>query len=232
MVRLSDIALAPLHAAQMLGVIARVPRLPEAAGARAGSCGQGQALRLLVLGDSSAAGVGVAHQDQALVGQICVHLGRMHHLDWQLCARSGATTAGALRLLAAARAPVDVVVLALGVNDVLRQTPLRRFAAGQAALIDQLRAEYGARLILASAVPPLGAFEVFPMPLRAHLGRRADALDAELQRVCAARDGVVHVPFDLDPAPHWLAADGLHPGAALYAEWGQRMAGLASRGVS
>lgn len=52
------------------------PRLPEAAGARVGVSGAGQPLRVLILGDSAAAGVGVSHQDQALLGQI---LALQHH---------------------------------------------------------------------------------------------------------------------------------------------------------
>ena len=50
--------------------------LPEADGAREGVVGSGDAaLRLLVAGDSSAAGVGVARQEQAVVG----HLARALH---------------------------------------------------------------------------------------------------------------------------------------------------------
>ena len=49
---------------------ARALRLPEAEGPRAGSAGEGPALRLLILGDSSAAGVGTTHQEEALLGQM------------------------------------------------------------------------------------------------------------------------------------------------------------------
>ncbi len=231
MLRLQDIALSPVYLAQALGFLVRVPRLPEAAGPRAGRIGQGPELRLLILGDSSGAGVGVAEQDHALTGQMLKHLSATHDVHWRLIARSGATTAGALAMLRAVDGRFDTAVLALGVNDVLRQTPRARFAARQSELMDRLQSTHGVTQILASAVPPLGAFEVVPMPLRAYFGHRARVLDAELQDVCK-RMGAVHVPLDLDPAPHWLASDGLHPGAALYAEWGRRMAGLASRGVS
>ena len=116
----------------------------------------------------------------------------------------------------------DIAVLALGVNDVLRQSSARRFIKDYTALIDELPARH----VLASAVPPLGAFTVFPRPLRGYLGQRATKLDDALKTVCA-QTGAVHVPFDLAPDPRWLARDGLHPGAALYAHWGKRMAGLA-----
>lgn len=222
---LTQLSLAPILLIQALGVLARVERLPEAAGPRAGQSGQGQEFRLLILGDSSAAGVGVAHQDAALSGQMLAHLAPHARVTWQLVARSGVTTAQA-RKLAPAVGRFDVAVLALGVNDVLRQTRAKRFAHEQTALMHELRQRHSVQHVLASAVPPLGAFAVFPQQLRAHLGRRAAALDRVLQQVCTAT-GAQHVPFDLDPDPHWLARDGLHPGGPLYAEWGRRMAGLA-----
>lgn len=222
---LKDLALSPLYLAQALHVIARTERLPEAAGPRMGRTGQGPGLRLLVLGDSSGAGVGVAHQGQALIGQMLLHLAPQASVDWQVIARSGATTAHARGMVQGA-GQFDVAVLALGVNDVLRQTSTRRFARHYTALVQDLRARHGVAHIFASAVPPLGAFTVFPDPLRGYLGRRATALDGALHALCA-ECGACHVPFDLAPDPKWLARDGLHPGAALYAEWGQRMAGLA-----
>ncbi|MCC5990954.1 MAG: SGNH/GDSL hydrolase family protein [Rhodobacteraceae bacterium] len=226
-----DIALAPLYLAQLLGVLARAERLPEAAGPRQGHvAGQGR-MRLLVLGDSSGAGVGVARQDQALIGQILVHLPPAQGVEWRLVARSGATSGAALKMLGRIEAQFDVAVLALGVNDVLRHSSAHSFARAQAALITRLQHRHRARLVLASAVPPLGAFPAFPQPLRAHLGRRAARLDRCLQELCA-QHGAVHVPFDLDPAPDLLARDGFHPGARLYQHWGARMAGLALRGVS
>ncbi|MDH3952646.1 MAG: SGNH/GDSL hydrolase family protein, partial [Gammaproteobacteria bacterium] len=52
----------------------RVPTLPEPPGAREGSAGKGPPLKLLVVGDSAAAGVGVSRQDEALLGQVVSRL--------------------------------------------------------------------------------------------------------------------------------------------------------------
>jgi len=227
---LADLALAPVYAAQALAFLARVERLPEAEGPRRGDIGQGAPLRLLILGDSSAAGVGVAHQGDALSGQMLRHLTGQRRVLWQLVARSGATTAKA-RAMLRGHGRFDVAVLALGVNDVLRQTRVARFRGAQSGLMQALRDRHGVDHILASAVPPLGEFEVFPNPLSGFLGQRAVALDAGLQEVCAEQRAQ-HVPFDLAPGPEWLARDRLHPGAPLYAEWGKRMAGLALERLS
>ena len=97
----AKLALSPLLVAQGLWTRRRVPVLAEAAGPRDGEVGVGPPLQLLIVGDSSAAGVGVTHQDQALAGHLTRTLAaaarvRVH---WRLVARSGVTSARALDLL-------------------------------------------------------------------------------------------------------------------------------------
>src|SRR5262252_594380 len=109
------IALSPLLIAQALRTRSRVPQLPEASGARDGVHGRGGLrLRLLIAGDSSAAGVGVATQDDALAGQLLPLLAQRCEASvrWTLCARTGLTTAQTLQLLRDAPVPVsDLAVI-------------------------------------------------------------------------------------------------------------------------
>ncbi len=228
---LGKFVLVPTLMLQLLRVALRTDRLPEPEGPRSGVLGQGQWLRLLILGDSSAAGVGVMTQNRALSGQVISKLAPCARVEWTLIARSGATTFRARKLLQGTRAQFDVAILALGVNDALRHTRLTRFRDAQSGLMQDLRLRHGVRCLLVSGVPPLGAFPVFPEPLRTHLGLRAQQLDDLLQEVCRVH-GARHVPFAIEPQAHWLAHDGLHPGAALYEVWGARMAGLALEALS
>lgn len=217
------LALAPVLLAQAVQVRRRALVLPEAEGPRAGVAGQGPALRLLIVGDSSAAGVGVAHQDQALAGQLVAALAARFTVHWRLIARTGATTAQTLaRLRAQPLDPVDIAVTALGVNDVIRQVPLRRWVTDQAALADLLVGA-GARIVLRSGLPPMARFPLLPRPLCDILGAQAAAMDAAL--AAASTSVLQHLPFDparLDPA--MMAEDGFHPGAAIYSEWGAALA--------
>ena len=73
--QIATIALGPVLLWQGQYVRRRTPRLPEASGARVGVTGTGKDLRLLVLGDSSAAGVGVETQSDALLGKTIAGLG-------------------------------------------------------------------------------------------------------------------------------------------------------------
>src|SRR5439155_419110 len=80
--QLAKLALLPLLVAQGRHVRATALKLPEAAGERHGVAGSGRvALRVLIVGDSSAAGVGVGTQDEAFAGQLAQALVR--HLQGQ-----------------------------------------------------------------------------------------------------------------------------------------------------
>ena len=217
-------ALAPLLAAQAVHVRRKALVLPEPPGARQGRAGEGPALRLLILGDSSAAGVGASHQSLALSGQLAAALAPRVTLDWQLEAETGATSASALEHLQAMPAqPFDAALVVLGVNDVTRMVPPARFIARRRAIHEILRAKFCTGNILASGLPPMGHFPLLPQPLRRTLGRAAARLDGALAACCAA-DGASHIPLDLPFQPHYVAADGFHPSEPAYARWATMIA--------
>ena len=66
----AKLVLSPLLVAQAVATRRRAPLLPEADGERHGVIGRGRVLRLLIVGDSSGAGVGVSRQDIALAGYL------------------------------------------------------------------------------------------------------------------------------------------------------------------
>ena len=224
--RLTTYPLLPLLAAQALWVAARAARLPEAQGPRSGRFGQGPPLRVLILGDSSAAGVGVASQNRALSGRLATRLAPRFAVDWTLQARSGATARSARRSLDALDPRVfDVAVIALGVNDTKNGVRVSRWRRDYAALLETLFTRFGVSLVCASGVPPLDRFPLLPRPLRDVLGRRALALDLELRGLARALGGVVHLPVGNALTPAGMAADGFHPGPAIYDEWARQVAG-------
>jgi hypothetical protein len=95
------------------------PRLPEPPGARSGMSGSGPLVRLLVAGDSAAAGVGAASQDEALCGQLVSLLSEHNTVQWQLMAVNGLDSPALVQLLEdAPRDAFDVVIISMGGNDV------------------------------------------------------------------------------------------------------------------
>ena len=213
--------LGPLLLLQGRRVRRVTPVLPEPAGPREGVAGKGATLRLLVLGDSAGAGVGAASQDEALTGRLVERLEKRFRVEWRLIARTGATTASTLRHLERIEPfATDAVVTSLGVNDVTGDAGVPRFLELQARLHELLRARFGARLVLASGIPPMERFPALPQPLRWYLGARAKELDRALAGALPDGRGAEYLPLagELDAAH--MAADGFHPGPAVYAAWG------------
>lgn len=219
------VALLPVLLIQAAYVGVRAQRLPEAEGVRYGTAGQGRPLRLLILGDSAAAGVGVQGQDQALSGQLVQRLQSDFEVDWQLIAKTGATTRSTLATLSETEAAsFDVAVISLGVNDATRLRPVNRWRKEQAALRTLLRQKFQVRHILLSGMPPLGDFPLLPQPLRRTIGLHSAALDKASQRAIAEEADAFHLPFDVALDPDMMAVDGFHPGAGIYALWADRVA--------
>lgn len=223
--RWAVIALLPVLAAQGLWVRTTVPRLPEAEGARSGQAGAGIPLRVLILGDSSAAGVGVALQDDALSGRLAARLGGTRTVTWQLHARSGATTAQVLAEMQAADiGHFDVAVVGLGVNDCKNGVPLARWVAQSCTLYDLLRTKCGVRLICASALPPMGDLPALPRPLSTVMAARAALFDSALLKMVDDMPDLRRVRPDIAINAQVMATDGFHPGPLVYAAWAEAVA--------
>jgi lysophospholipase L1-like esterase len=218
---LATLALGPVLLAQGRRVRRTVPELPEAAGARSGESGSGPRLRLLIAGDSAAAGVGAATQDEALSGQIAVALAPTFRLQWTLLAFSGATTADLLvRLAQEPRRDYDVVLTSMGVNDVTGRRSLATWRRQQRQLVLLLAERFGARQILLSGLPPMHRFPALPQPLRWYVGSRARDFDRALAELADAQPGCEFLSLGYEMmAPQAMAADGFHPGPPVYARW-------------
>lgn len=219
---LTKILLGPVLLIQGRRVRKQALRLPEAGGPRCGMIGQaGPPLRLLFVGDSSAAGVGVSHQKDAWAQPaaeiVAQHTGRAVH--WQLVAQSGVNTREALGLLQSAQVqPADVLVTALGVNDVTSQRSARQHIDDTLALHDWVRDHCGARRVVRVGIPPMDRFTALPQPLRWYLGQCAGHLDASLNAQLAGQANIRHISLR-DPAlaaVGELAEDGYHPGPLQY----------------
>lgn len=226
--RLSTLLLAPALLWQGRQVRRHTPRLAEPPGAREGTAGSGPPLRLLILGDSAAAGVGAAGQDEALSGRLVTALATRASVRWRLRARTGDSAGAVLRALQQPDEALhcDVALLSVGVNDATALRDPAVFAQRAEAIADWLREHAGARLIVFSGLPPMGRFPALPQPLRWRLGRQADLLDAQLRALARHRTDCAHLPFGNLDDPALMASDGFHPGPAAYAHWAQAAATL------
>jgi lysophospholipase L1-like esterase len=219
--RPAAVALSPL-VRQARRVRKRMPSLPEAGGERSGCEHAADAtdlLRLLVVGDSTAAGVGVAYMRDALPPQLAAILAERRGctVAWTVSARTGATASSTSQeLVPGAPFEQDISVVMVGVNDALRMTPRRTWRASMDRLVDALQEHVrpGGQIVLAG-LPNLGRFRAFPQPLRAVVGWHGRALDRDLRRI-ARRRHVTCVAMPPVSWPEMFAEDRFHPNAAAY----------------
>lgn len=219
--------LAPILLIQGIWVRKKTPLLPEPAGERKGKCGKGRPLRLLILGDSAGAGVGVEHQDDALLGQLKYQLGDHYQLTYQLIAKTGATTESTIDYLKGHHTisdSFDVAVISLGVNDITSGISLTKWLNYQQLLRDYLQLSLNVKHIICSGMPPMDSFPALPQPLRWFLGSRAKEFDQQMCQTIADAENIHYIFLRVSDDSSLMASDGFHPGKGVYAMWSQAIA--------
>jgi lysophospholipase L1-like esterase len=220
----TKLVLSPVLIAQGLYLRQTMPVLPEAEGDRSGVCSHVRhtkgSIRLIVVGDSSGAGVGVKHQHQALAQPLAEALSHGLHraVQWQLVAQSGwstrAATQALLHLDPAPRA--DIAVTVLGVNDVLEQVPTHRAIEDRKALVQCLMARCGVQHVAMFALPPMHEFPGLPQPLRTVFGADAKRINRAQLDWAESTPHVSHCETGVHLEHSNMSSDGFHPGLPVY----------------
>ena len=221
-------ALGPMLLAQANALRASALQLPEAAGARSGSVGSGDiVLRLLVTGDSSAAGVGVLTQDEAVALPLARHLARhiAAGVRWQLIAQSGLTSEDILEQLKSSVVdPCDLAVVICGVNDITHQRAIRNSLRVREHIVDWLRCHCRVRHVVFPALPEMEKFPSLKNPLAWYAGQLSRRNNRAQARWAATRAHISHAQMNGIADSRLFAEDGYHPGPVLYARVAERLA--------
>ncbi len=221
---LLKILLGPVLLIQGWWVRKKTPVLPEPVIHKKGQVGTGPTFKLLLLGDSSAAGVGAPSADQSLLGELLALLSKKHQVTYHMLAETGKTTAEILLDLASeATEHHDLVVTALGVNDVTSQVPLNKWSEQQKELISTIHRKFSPNQLIMSGLPPVRDFPALPWPLNAYMGAYADQLNKMLAPLTASQSGVEFLSLRGYPDEAQTATDGFHPGPVVYRLWAQNI---------
>ena len=183
-------------------------------------------IRIVWLGDSLAAGLGVDSVDQTPAHVVAHMLERA--VDLTVHAVPGARVRHVLDLqLPQLADDVDLVVVCVGANDVAAARSRRRFAAD----LDVLLTSLAPRPTVLLSLPDMAMADRLAEPLRTLAGRRARWFDRARARVASAHRHVTSV--DIAARPHgvsrregraMLCADRFHPGPLGYRVWAERIA--------
>lgn len=235
-VHAATLVLGPVILVQARRARATALDLPEAEGPRRGVEGQGPPrLRVVLVGDSSAAGVGVETQEQAVGPTLARALvPRLRGaVAWQVVAQTGLTSPQALALLRETEvAPADVAVTMLGVNDVTKRVGLRRSLRAREAIAEHLARHAGVRQTWLCALPEMEAFPALPQPLAWYAGAHARRINRAQARFVQGRAALAHACMEGVMDPTLFSVDGFHPAQPLYARIAERLALHIADGVS
>ncbi len=205
----------------------KVGRLPDAAGDTTGLEGEGPGgLKLLAIGESTVAGVGANTHREALSGQFAKHLSVKTGLPvrWRALGRSGITVAESLVELVPKvnETDVDVILIALGGNDVFRVSSPVHWREKMNELIGVLRKRNPRAEIFLANVPMVRDFLAMPDPLRYFLSRFAKLQHFNTIDLISGLDRVYYFE-EIERVDEDFFSDGLHPSASGYDSWSEAM---------
>ncbi len=214
---------------------AQAAYLPEPSYAVEAVVGQGggEALRLVVLGDSTVAGIGVPGPGATLPVLLAERLAA--RLRRPVAVRglgvSGARTADVADAQAAALAglPAEAVCVVIGSNDATHALPPWRMRAATRRMLGRVRAAAPGAPVVLGGIPEFHTVPAVPPPLRGLLGLEADLLRSA-QRAGTAEAGARFVDIRALASPRFLgdpgsmSADGFHPSEIGYGYWADALA--------
>lgn len=199
------------------------PHLPDAALPWSGELAGPRPFRLLVLGDSTAAGVGAATQQEALPGRLAdaLHARTGRGIRWRAVGKNGATARDIIEsyLDEALSEPADLLFLSIGANDAMQMRGTAAFSADVRRILTAFDERNPGAFVLMSSLPVFGRFSLLPQPLRTALYRHSLALEGAARTIVESRPRTL---MSFDPPPYaedFWAPDLFHPSASGYRDW-------------
>ena len=180
---------------------------------------------MLVLGDSTAVGVGADTPEETVAGRIGEHINATLVENYAV---SGAVTADLSEQSRKARLDrYQLIVIQIGGNDIIRFTSEKKAAEQLRVAIAALPA--AGKVVIISA-GDVGGATLFPLPVRPFHTRLNQKYHDAFAAV-AQESGATYVNFGESPATReinarpdiYLAADGLHPSSEGYRLWFEEM---------
>jgi lysophospholipase L1-like esterase len=221
----------PVYVWQGLGVRLRTERMYPAKGPVLHAIpGAEPPFSLLVLGDSSAAAVGVGHSENGLAAQLASivsdRTGRA--VRWRAAGFNSATS-GQLRdhvLPNLSAEPWTHIVLSIGTNDTKNFHTVLRFKKEFGGLLYALRAIWPEARVVWSPVVDLTRVPALPPLLGRILEIRAGAINRMGEQLCLERGAVPAARLSIPDPQTGFSTDGFHASEAGYRAWAEHLVDL------
>jgi lysophospholipase L1-like esterase len=205
----------------------KVGRLPDAEGDINGEVtGNKEVTNLLAIGESTIAGIGAKNHAEALTGQFAKHLSKETEktIRWHALGVSGITVLRTINEIVP-KIPdtnFDVILIALGGNDVFQLSTPKKWRDGMTKLLNILREKFPNATIYLCNVPMVRDFIALPNPTRYVLSRLAKLQQTNTLDFVKDYENVhYYMPQGKFLAEHY--SDGIHPSVRGYDMWAEEM---------
>ncbi len=205
----------------------KVGRLPDASGKTSGIFeGNGEIVKFLAIGESTVAGIGAENHREALTGQFAKHFNKQtgKTVHWHALGESGITIKRTLAELVpnVPKEDFDIIVIALGGNDVFTLNSPQNFRRDMSDLISILREKNKNAEIFLANVPMVRDFIALPHPLKYVLAQLAKLHHFNAIDLVSDLENVYYFD-DVKKVNEEFFSDGIHPSAVGYDLWSEEM---------
>lgn len=205
----------------------KVGLLPDAQGEKFGQFGADEnSVKLLVIGESTVAGLGARTHETALAGQFAKFLSRRieKSVRWTALGKNGVTAQKTIEELVPQipREKFDYIVIGLGGNDVLKLSSPRKWRETMTRLINILRGQNSSAKIFITNVAAVNLAPALPQPIRGILWQLSKMHNANILEFVKNFEDVFYYPQPKS-VPSDFFSDGIHPSEAGYALWAEDM---------
>lgn len=177
------------------------------------------AKNILIIGESTAAGVGASTQDKTFGAQV-FHQSNQEYNVHNL-GKNGLKAGKLRRLLVHAKPEIpskfEFAIILIGANDCFKFTPPGRFKNQLLEFIKLLQNEKSVKRIIIPSIAPVQHFPSIPGPMRFFLGLHRSILTRELKSLGKKIPALDFNNFKIEMTSDLLASDGIHPSDNGYA---------------
>ena len=240
MATLLALPLLPVLYLQSKIVRAKVPILPEAKGPSGKSnSSTSDELDVLIIGESTIAGVGVDTHEEGFAGAFAKALSDQFNttVNWKVAAKSGFTAKDVRDKIIPTldKGKADIILIGLGGNDTFTLTHPKKWQRHIKNLISDLREIYPSSPVVFLNMPPIADFPAFPPLMQKILGAQVDYLSNALSIAIEGFHDVYYSSekitlnkwlerLNMDAPSTVFFSDGVHPTKLTYETWARETA--------
>jgi lysophospholipase L1-like esterase len=190
---------------------------------------KGKSTELLLIGESTVAGVGITSSKFTLAGHIfSLYQGEFTVFNF---GKNGIRASEILPFfksdLEKTQTSKEGIFIFIGANDCFQLTNPKSFAKSLTDLIDGLEQLFQPHWIYLADIPPVQLFPAFSSIMKIYLQRQREFLRNEMKLISAKRNNLIFQEIQLDLVEAFFASDRIHPSDLGY----QKIAEFAFEGI-